>query len=198
MVTLRWVAQFIIHCGLLAGKLHWLVADSSHNFRRFSLQLLRFVRLPQESIIGHQLSWTVMVGIVLSLSLQRWTFPVCDICFIATTTFWIRHTCHLVILVAITFPPTSIICISTTWTSKDDGTACDVAWPLPCCSREVSLQYRLIPQNISALYSEFNQNYEQVQLSRGWRDDRAFDCCESKGIMHLIIELREEQLFGHI
>lgn len=27
---------------------------------------------------------------------------------------------------------------------------------------QVSLQYRLIPQNISSLYSEFNQNYEQV------------------------------------
>jgi len=30
---------------------------------------------------------------------------------------------------------------------------------------QVSLQYRLIPENISALYSEFNQNYEQVFVS---------------------------------
>ncbi|CAK9118335.1 unnamed protein product [Durusdinium trenchii] len=30
---------------------------------------------------------------------------------------------------------------------------------------QVSLQYRLIPQNLSALYSEFNQNYEQVFVS---------------------------------
>jgi len=30
---------------------------------------------------------------------------------------------------------------------------------------QVSLQYRLIPSNISALYSEFNQNYEQVFVS---------------------------------
>lgn len=30
---------------------------------------------------------------------------------------------------------------------------------------QVSLQYRLIPQNISSLYSEFNQNYEQVFVS---------------------------------
>ena len=29
---------------------------------------------------------------------------------------------------------------------------------------QVSLQYRLIPQNISSLYSEFNQNYEQVAV----------------------------------
>lgn len=30
---------------------------------------------------------------------------------------------------------------------------------------QVSLQYRLIPQNLSMLYSEFNQNYEQVFVS---------------------------------
>ena len=30
---------------------------------------------------------------------------------------------------------------------------------------QVSLQYRLIPQNLSMLYSEFNQNYEQARVA---------------------------------